>query len=157
MLCSAAPFAAFYEMPLGSSFSKRLLFSRIARTQSQCFFAFRFMMISEKPASVRKRASWSPSKILIPSMTESHLLAWGSSPSDSLTIRKMPPGRRVRYTSRKLSVGPGQKYTVSNAVTKSNAPSSKGRQDTSPCMIRQRLACSPLRLTLLAFSTDISE
>ena len=137
---STALFSTIYEMPPSSSFSKRLLFSRIASTQSQCFFAFRFRMTSEKPASVRKRASWSPSKILIPSMTESHLLAWESSPSDSLTIRKMPPGRRVRYTSRKLSVGPGQKYTVSNAVTKSNAPSSKGRQDTSPCIIRQRFA-----------------
>ena len=42
-------------------------------------------------------------------MTESHLLSWEFSPSDSLTIKKMPPGCRVRYTSRKLSTGPGQK------------------------------------------------
>ena len=66
--------------------------------------------------------------------------------------KKMPPGCRVRYTSRKLSVGPGQKYTVSNAVARSNAPSPKGRQDTSPCKIWQQPAWSPSRFTLLAFS-----
>lgn len=131
MLYSAALFAAFYGIPPSSSFPKKLLYSRIASTQIQCSFAFQFTTTSEKPTSVRKRASWSPSKILIPSITESHLLAWGSTPSNSLTIRKVQPGRKVRYTSRKLSVGPGQEYTVSKAVAKSNAPSSKEKRDTS--------------------------
>ena len=116
--------------------------SRIASTQSQCLFASRFTMTLEKPASVRKVTNWLRLNIFIPSMTESHLLSRGFSPSTSLTIRKMPPGRKMRYTSRKLSVGPGQKYTVSKAVARSNALSSKGRRETSPCMTRQRPACS---------------
>ena len=72
-------------------------------------------MTLEKPASVRKVTNWLRLNIFIPSMTESHLLSRGFSPSTSLTIRKMPPGRKMRYTSRKLSVGPGQQYTVSKA------------------------------------------
>ena len=70
-------------------------------------------------------------------MIESHLSSWGTSPSDTLTIRKTPPARKVRYTSRKLSAVPGQKYTVSKAVAKSSTPSSKGRWDTSPCILLQ--------------------
>ena len=71
--------------------------------------------------------------------------------------QKAPPGRKVQYTSRKLSVGPGQKYTVSNAVARSNAPFPKGRRDTFPCKIRQRPVWSPSRFTRLACSTAISE
>ena len=113
------------------------LFSRTASIQSQCLFAFRFTMSLEYTASVRKQVSCFSLKIRIPSMIESHLSSWGTSPSDTLTIRKTPPARKVRYTSRKLSAVPGQKYTVSKAVAKSSTPSSKGRWDTSPCILLQ--------------------
>lgn len=42
--------------------------------------------------------------------------------SDSATMRNALLSTSTRYTSAKLSTGPGQKYTVSNVVARSKVP-----------------------------------
>lgn len=130
---------------------------RTASRHSLCMFGEWSTVMLENPASVRKSISCSLLYIRSPSIVRSHLASRGFVPSASFTIKKPPPGFKIRYTSRKLSTGPGQKYTVSNAVARSNCASPKGSRETSPWTTQQRpfwIACWLIRFV---FFTAICE
>lgn len=80
-------------------------------------------------------------------------------PSDSFTIKKQPPFLRIRYTSLKLSRGPGQKYTVSNAVAKSkvsalNSVYTRSSQNSTPNSNATNLHCSQKRCCSFGISSS---
>ena len=66
----------------------------------------------------------------MPSMIFSNFNPVSSVPSDSLQIRNVPPGFKIRQTSAKQVSSPGQNYTVSNAVARSKDAPSKGSDAT---------------------------
>ena len=91
--------------------------------------------------------------MVMPAIFSVHLSSRSVSPLHSLQRKNTPPGFSTRYTSAKQRGSSGQKYTVSNAVARSNRASSNGSLDTDACKTVQRPASIAFRFTARDFCT----